>query len=356
MGAQTLIGWCDSTVNFWSGCTKVSPGCANCYAETLSKRGLTDLKGNKTIGEWGLNGKRKLHESAFALAHKLNRKPWVCDGCGKSGVSQDFDPRVNQTICVCGSRKIHRRRIFSLSLGDWLDPKIPVVWLARMLDTIRQCPDCDWLLLTKRPELWHERMGNVANAFGLQDSPLHNTPALNWLQAWRRDGFHAEDVPPTNIWLGTSCENQEMADKRIPELLRIPARVRFLSCEPLLGPINLDPWLGDVGGKRVGSVMGINWVIVGGESGPKARPCNVEWIRSIKHQCEAASVACFVKQLGQHCITDNANMQDWPDDIELVGYGEGAASARARFKDKKGADPEEWPDGLLSQEHPEVPR
>lgn len=278
MSTKTKIEWCDSTVNFWSGCTKVSPGCANCYAEALSDRKL----GN--IGKWGLGAKRTLHESAFKMAHRLNRKPWVCEVCGSACAVIPSRGELHPCYCCAEFR---RRRIFSLSLGDWLDPEIPAEWLARMLDTIRVCTEVRWLLLTKRPELWKERMREATREVETPDG-------FKFIRDWYFDG-----CPPSNVWIGTSIEDQASADARIPALLRIPAAGRFLSCEPLLGPIDLNPWLDARSPQIVPGIEGermINWLIIGGESGPKARQCDLAWIRSLVLQGKEAGVQVFVKQ------------------------------------------------------------
>jgi protein gp37 len=129
---------------------------------------------------------------------------------------------------------------------------------ARLWELIAATPWLDWQLLTKRPM-------NIR----------HMLPPA-WLEA-----------PRPNVWLGTSVEDQQHADLRIPHLVSVPARVRFLSCEPLLGPADLTPWLGE-----------LHWVITGGESGPQARPCDPAWVRSLRDQCQAAGVALFHKQWG----------------------------------------------------------
>ncbi len=328
MGEKTLISWCDSTVNFWSGCEKVSVGCANCYAESMSKRAP------KTFGQWGPSGERKLHESAFKEAIKLNKKPWICETCGR-GSDRHYDHSCTgrpEDACHTANVNWHRRRIFSLSLGDWLDPKVPIEWLARMMDTVRLCPDVDWLLVTKRPELWRQRINQLIGF----DEPLQNNPHLAcWLEAW------CMGRAPANVWVIASAENQEMLDKRVPELLKIPSMVRGLSCEPLLGPINLRPRLGF--GKADGAE--INWVILGGESGPKARPCNVDWIRSGVEQCKAAGVPGFVKQLGS--TPGRSIPAEWRG---------GNFTQAMHLKHPKGGDPSEWPEYLRVRQWPEVSR
>jgi protein gp37 len=169
----------------------------------------------------------------------------------------------------------HRRRVFSLSLGDWLDWEVPTEWRVEMLEIIDHCQDLDFLLLTKRPESWQARMMECAGLSRL---------ASKW---WR-------GMIPPNIWFGVSVENQEQADKRIPELLTIPAKVRFLSVEPLLEPVALQCALPS--SLSDADEQFVDWVIVGGESGPNRRDCGVDAIVSVAEQCQAAGVPVFVKQ------------------------------------------------------------
>lgn len=361
------IEWTDSTVNFWSGCTKVSAGCANCYAETLSKRSIgsyvcrscgdrwvegvgacrncggciAELK--QSIGKWGPGAPRKLHESAFKIAHRLNRKPWVCD-CGKTASPCRGDTVYNfKTIeGRCGKcfSTFHRRQVFSLSLGDWLDPEIPVEWLARMLDTIRVCDQVTWLLLTKRPEMFKPLLGSV---FGCSSGPL-----AVWVAQWSTG-----EAVPANVAIGTSVEDQQRADERIPALLRIPARRRFMSCEPLLGPVDFSgdrlEWLAPFKDTdaSLNRTPRIDWLIIGGESGAKARPCNVEWVRSLVRQGQDAGVKTFVKQLGAmsfagHCTCGRSDSMNC---YVCGGYH--------LFKHPKGGDPSEWPEDLRVRESPD---
>lgn len=271
MGSTTKISWCDSTFNPWIGCTKVSPGCANCYAEAMMHRWGKDI--------WG-PGKPRQRTSAANWKQPLK---WEAEAA-RTGI---------------------RRKVFCGSLCDWLDPEIPIEWLADLLDLIRRTPHLDWLLLTKRPELYQNRL-EVLLAW-LEDGGLSRSdkwPGLltlvaNMTGSW--GGPTRYRLP--NVWIGATVENQEMADKRIPELLKIPARVRFLSCEPLLGPINLnEPMPGPI----VDGIYppwyiqsGIDWVICGGESGPRARPMHPDWARSLRDQCKAAGVPFFFKQWGE---------------------------------------------------------
>jgi protein gp37 len=247
---------------------------------------------------------------------------------------------------------LHRARVFLGSLMDIFDPEVKIEWLADALQVVNDCKDLDFLLVTKRPEFFSQRITDV----------------FAWEHEYRgRSGFAHHWLmgkAPANVWMITSTENQEMADKRIPHLLKIPAAVHGLSCEPLLGPIELLRSLN--GYDRLGyrkpfekllKSEGVDWVIAGGESGASARPMDVQWMHEIQKQCQAAGVAYFAKQLGSFPITENANLHDWPDSTRLVnGCTDGAAAACAELKDKKGGKMEEWPPELCVRQWPSVNR
>lgn len=326
---KTLIPWCDSTNNPWSGCSKVSPGCTNCYAEARDRRRMIEK-----VSHWGKGAPRLKHKGAVEQALAMNRIPWICDACG-TGRAESFEAggycqhRDGDGV-MCHTGKFHRRRIFSLSLGDWLDAEVPIEWLAEFLDTVRQCDQVIWILCTKRPESWRARMIEVLkhneNSGG---SPVLHSWVLDWVA----------EQPPRNVVLLTSVENQEMADKRIPVLLRIPAACRGLSLEPLLGPVDLVK-AGGLWSDMNGVIQAhqghhdkhLDWLIIGGESGAGARACNVEWIRGLVKQGRSAVVPTFVKQMGANYIHSDG-----------LPY---------KFMDKKGADPEEWPPSLQVREFP----
>lgn len=161
----------------------------------------------------------------------------------------------------CGELGI-RQRVFCASLADVFDNQAAPSWRIELFGLIRNTPHLDWLLLTKRPQ-------NIAKML-----------PLDWGEGW------------PNVWLGTTVENQEEADRRIPHLLCVPARVRFLSCEPLLGPVDLEPWV-----MRLDDLASaIDWVITGGESGPNYRHADPDWFRSLRDQCAAADVPFLFKQ------------------------------------------------------------
>ncbi|MFL7901551.1 phage Gp37/Gp68 family protein [Azospirillum argentinense] len=266
MAEESAIEWTHATFNPWIGCTKVSPACDHCYAETLSKARLGV--------PWGAGQpRRRTSVQNWNLPLRWDRK------AAKEG---------------------RRMRVFCASLADVFDAEVSDEWRSNLFMLIDRTPNLDWLLLTKRPAVARKVM------------PV---------------------TPRPNVWLGTTVENQAMADARIPHLLATPAAVRFLSMEPLLGPVDLDPWLYDTApstagpwtdplGRRVrtrGSCIGgqtfsirpaglLHWVIAGGESGPGARPTHPDWFRSIRDQCAAAGVPFLFKQWGEWAPMDAARI------------------------------------------------
>jgi protein gp37 len=236
---NSKIEWTHHTFNPWWGCTKVSDACAHCYAETFAKRTGHDV--------WGPDKPRRF----FGDKHWEAPLLWN-DQAKKAG---------------------ERQRVFCASMADVFEdyngPKNLELLNARsqLWRLIEQTPNLDWLLLTKRPE-------NILR-FLPQD----------WDQTSR-------------LWFGTTVENQEQANKRIPELLKVPARIRFLSCEPLLTEVDIEKWIVSGVSESDGERAGINWVICGGESGPGARPMHPDWARSLRDQCGSANVAFFFKQWG----------------------------------------------------------
>ena len=320
MSERTKIAWCDSTLNFWEGCTKVSAGCANCYAEARDMRFTGGAR-------WGKGAARRKSKSAVKDALAFNRRPLICNVCGEALplIGDDYKKGPEFTT--------HRRRIFSLSLGDWLDPEVPIDWLAEMLDTIRQCDQVNWILCTKRPELWEERVGLAQMTAARQG----NFKCSDWLARWLNGN------PPNNVCVLASVENQELAEARVPALLRIPARWHGLSCEPLLGPLDLTRvyWPDRDGGAKYEdalrdpisdyakrhypaarrlNVPRLRWLIIGGESGPNARPCNVEWIRALVAQGKAAGVATFVKQMHDANGKLLKEMDQFPKDLQIQQF------------------------------------
>lgn len=329
MGELSKIEWCDHTFNPWEGCTKVSPGCAHCYAETRNAR-----FGGGTAPNWGKGAPRRRTSAAnWKEPLRWNRASsdgWfreLYDEAGKTVVYRG-DLREKECPKIEGERKaiVVRPRVFCASLADWLDDEVPVEWLADLLDLIRLTPHLDWLLLTKRPGNWRKRIGEASE---FATKKLYQCHLM--LRAW------CYGAAPANVWIGTTVEDQTRADERIPLLLSIPAKVRFLSCEPLLGPVDLITWGDDAknGTSHFCTVAnGIHWVICGGESGPGARSMNLAWAESLREQCASAGVPFFMKQLG-------AAPELFPGQIY-------------RTTDKKGNLMAEWPAALRVRQFPEV--
>ena len=287
MSEKTLISWTDSTWNPWEGCTKISPGCANCYAATRNHRFGGD--------NWG-KGKPRRRTSPGNW-----RKPHVWNRAAQGKPKSVFP-----------------------SLCDVYDSEVPIDLFVAFLRVIFATPNLRWLLLTKRTDLHFIRLWEAMNLL-IRNYDEHSLFG-QWLTKWR------EGVPPQNVWVGASVENQAMADRRIPELLEIPAVKRFLSVEPMLERIDLQ-YAALTGAESLQSRGGIDWVFFGGESGPGARPCYLQWIRDGVRQCQLAGVKVFVKQLGAFPVMGR-------DDAHIV-------------RDKKGGDMSEWPEDLRVREMPE---
>jgi protein gp37 len=245
MGADTCIEWADHTFNPWIGCTKVSPACDHCYAETLATARLGVA--------WGPHAeRRRTAPSTWRQPLAWNRR---------------------------AEREARRFRVFCASLADVFDNSVPIEWLVDALDVIRTTPHLTWLLLTKRPQLIGRR---IDEAFARLGQGIDRGDLLMWLALWR------DNRPPENVWLGTTVENREEMFRRGPPLRAAPAVRHFWSAEPLLGDLGTIP----------AEIMP-GWIITGGESGPKARPSHPDWFRSLRDQCQAAGVAFYFKQWGE---------------------------------------------------------
>lgn len=305
MGRDTTIAWCHHTWNPWRGCAVKSEGCKFCYAEAGSHRNPA------VLGVWGPHGRRSVAAEAYW------RLPigW------------------NRDAAQAGER----RRVFSLSLGDWLEDRPDLnAPRGRLLATIGLTPHLDWLLLTKRPELFRDCLVDAMGTGNpVWDNALHHVRD-RWL-----DG-----IAPANVWAGASVENRSRGIERIQLLREIPARVHFLSAEPLLGD------LGEL------DLSGIDWMILGGESGPNARPCHVRWIGDQIARCRRQGVFIFVKQLGawveDACHESYHPLDVFPDGT-LICPGtmrSAVPTARILLRDSKGGDPSEWPSHLRVREIP----
>lgn len=280
MAENSKIEWTDHTFNPWTGCTKVSPACDHCYAESWSKRA------GAKVGKWG-SGAVRVRTTPANWAQPLK---WHAQA----------------------EREGRRFRVFCSSLADVFDNEVPAEWRHDLFELIAKTPNLDWLLLTKR-------IGNArAMLAEVVDELSHG------INTW-------DELPWPGVWIGATVCNQAEADRDIPKLLGVPAAVRFLSVEPMLGPVNLDlagcmngcGWVTPVPcnngkdlacpkckttvtrlgfGQKHGGLMqqrGIDWVICGGESGSGARPMHPDWARSLRDQCAAACVPFLFKQWGE---------------------------------------------------------
>ena len=340
---RTSIEWTDYTTNLIRyrdpegrsvhGCIKVSAGCANCYASAISKR----FSGGE-----------------FTASRQKTLTPY-------------FDDAEAQRIL---RTRVTGKRVFVGDMTDVFGEWVPDALLDRMFAVFAMRPDLTFQLLTKRPERMRayvaserrDTQGAIAVTIREVVTPEQVTAAMQEHRTHVLRDVVQRRWPLPNVWLGVSVEDQAAADDRIPELLNTPAAVRFLSCEPLLGPVDLRPWLPATAPALDRAVSGyrgpdIDWVIVGGESGPGARPCDVGWIRDIVQQCKAAAVPVFVKQLGRRPY-DDIFAAGWA--AEAGGYPPHAvpwvpdfgANWAPRLRSRKGADPAEWPEDLRVREWP----
>lgn len=289
MAENSNIEWCDHTFNPWIGCTKVSPGCAHCYAESQDNfrswtpegwgkgkpRKRTSVANWKKPLQW--NRDRELLLSQVVKDEAFKRNQLKNTGPGESPWTRER----GEAMSARKKEAENRPRVFCASLADWLDDEVPIEWLADLLDVICRTPHLDWLLLTKRPELFRVRMEETSMYLGEQCWPDDQPSEL---YQWQGDWI--DGTPPPNVWIGTSVEDGPRKT-RIEHLRQIPAKVRFLSCEPLLADISY-----------INLSNGIHWVIVGGESGPNARPFDSDWARELREQCRETGTAFFMKQMG----------------------------------------------------------
>lgn len=312
-------------------CEHVSPGCVNCYSGTHQRRCLSS-------GGTGLPFDRR---------------------------SRDLvEPFVDEKTLAQPLRWKRPRKIFVANqtdlFGEWYTDEM----IDRVFAVMAMTPRHTYQVLTKRPERMRAYFAKHAGCSRMVeaiDIGTGNVRSGSWID------------PLENVWLGASCENQETADERIPLLLQTPAAVRFVSYEPALGPVSLGMYLSRRGLFGKDPLPGLTWVIVGGESGPGARPFHLQWARYVIEQCAAAGVACFVKQAGAHPIVastrkvpgesakewndrEHSNFLEWPQGTsfgnrtgqqEFNGY-------EAILRDRKGGDPSEWTEWMRVRQFPEV--
>ena len=313
MGEVTKISWTDHTFNPWIGCTRVSPGCTQCYAEQLATTRLGV--------QWGPQATRKVTVNGTWAQPKRWNRAALRDGV--------------------------RRKVFCASLSDVFEDKDELVEpRARLFRLIEECTQLDWLLLTKRPE----DMQRLATPAGWTDWPPH-------------------------VWAGCTVESQEYARKRLPDLLQVPSPIHFISYEPALGPIDLrmacdGSWHDKEGANAYDALTGtafwsnadpgigggpkLDWVIIGGESGSKARAFNLRWARQVLRDCLETGVAPFMKQLGSNPVggwlsNDGNSVTFLPIPAQVLDWQWGPWPEKLHAK---GGEPDEWPEDLRVRQFP----
>lgn len=368
---MSKIEWTNKTWNPLAGCKEVSPGCQNCYAAVMAHR-LAAMGQTKYMG----------------TTRKLDNGKVVWTGTLALDDDALHIPLRRRTPTM----------YFVNSMSDLFHEDVDDSFIDRVFAVMKLCPQHTFQVLTKRPDRMCRYVADgIRNGRG-EHTDMYITREVYKLaeQHGIKDAEFLDSVVgvdngwPRNTWAGVSVEDQQRADERIPLLLQTPAAVRFLSCEPLLGPVDLlhvkwpelakpgsnglEPHRLDVlrfgyWSKQYGFVnhsdmhgqfgKPIQWVIVGGESGPGARPCNIDWIRSIVEQCKSAVVPVFVKQLGGNVEAANDEVSDWFDACGRLQLSEterfqGAVGRVTGFLDRKGGDMAEWPEYLRVREFPEV--
>lgn len=361
MGSQSNIQWTDATWNPVVGCSKVSEGCRHCYAMTMAAR-----IANAARATVGIGGRGTERQAGYALALQ-----WAGD--------KALPQWSNQVLTLPGAltEPLHwrkPRRVFVNSMSDLFHDDVPFQFIDQVFAVMALCPQHTFQVLTKRPERMAEYMQRcckdaIASWPTDAGGRIHRHP---WIVAGRelakgRGSKLMNDaavvaVPSPNVWLGTSAEDQATLDERVPHLLRCPAAVRFLSLEPLLGPMDiglLDQRLHDDPKCDHSDVIEcrslparrrdqLGWVIVGGESGSKARACDMAWIENIINQCRAAHVPVFVKQLGAFPFLRGKAMTASDGGTAF----DSSMPVTLDIRHSKGGRWDEWPEHLRVREWP----
>ncbi|MDK1473679.1 phage Gp37/Gp68 family protein [Streptomyces sp. 549] len=329
---MTSIEWTDKTLNVVTGCTKVSPGCDNCYAETFAER---------------------------------------FRGVAGHHFETGFDLTLRPNALTLPLRWKKPRRIFVNSMSDLFHKDIPGDYIARLFAVMALTPQHTYQVLTKRHGRMRSLLGGRCDCGHSHGPGMHFRSAMAWAVSKANPDrvpgvpddaekrvFHDTPWPLPNVWMGVSVEDQQRADLRIPALLDTPAAVRFLSCEPLLGPVKLpffeeskDCTCGGYGppyymheagcGLTPGPAWGaLHWVIVGGESGHRARPMHPDWARSLRDQCQQAGVPYLFKQHGEWVAAPSSYGPDVPDraraSTRLLFAGPGDVDGQIMLRAGKG--------------------
>lgn len=311
MRRATKIQWTQRTWQVTSGCREWSPGCLNCYARLDARR-------------MGSNPNEKVRKRYAALVVlQNNRLRWT-------GEVRQLPEQLHVPM--------HWRaptRVFVNSLSDLFQEGVSFEYIAAVFGVMAMCARHTFQVLTKRPDRMRAWFGWIAEQAAARGLDPRTECVVEARAHGVTNGFRdvANAWPLPNVWLGTSVEDQRRLDERLPELLQVPAAVRWLSCEPLLEAIDLSAWI--AGG-------GIHWAVIGGESGRGARPFHLAWARSLLAQCRRARVLPFVKQLGAQVLGRDCE--------------HGRAEEPCGFVDRKGGDMREWSEDLRVREMPEVAR
>ena len=347
--AKTSIEWCDVTWNPVRGCSRVSEGCRNCYAERMAARNLPEMR-SPTTGE------------RFAVIGS--------DGPHWSGKVELIESKLTEPLHW---RK--PRRVFVNSMSDLFHENLPDDAIDRVFAVMVLCPHLTFQVLTKRPERMRSyfdgleyskclsvdgcwtRIYHASGLMALGESAKWRDWNRN-LDAYDSHPHRSACWPLPNVWLGVSVEDQATADARIPLLLQTPAAVRFVSYEPALGPLKLYvPWTYPRDGAEAMGIYGgdrgcIDWLIAGGESGPGARPFDLAWARSARDQCKAAGVPFFMKQLGARPVLSVNDLYRWLAELPCTARKLEDGAYRLLLIDRKGGMMSEWAEDLQIREFP----
>lgn len=328
-------------------CERVSPGCEHCYSET--------------------NNGRCLPNNGTGLPFDRRARDLVDIFIDENILQQPLKWRTPKRVFVCNQTDL---------FGEWVTDEM----IDRVFAVMALCPQHTFQVLSKRAERMQEylpalglraRIAREANALMRSNKRAGDSDALASIFTWGRlkhaepgeyvnylAGIADRSWPLPNVWLGVSVENQEQADKRIPLLLQTPTAAGWISAEPLLDCVTLQfGWLNTGPGSSLHrdhnnwSERGLDWVVVGGESGPGARPFNIQWARAIVNQCRAARVPVFVKQLGANPFL---KIEQGPIDNGTVKCGSLSYESTVALRDRKGGDINEWPSDLRVREYPEA--
>lgn len=299
---STSIPWTNETWNPLVGCSRISAGCKNCYAADAAKSArLQQFPQYQTVADW---------DGTILFVENQLLKPlsWKSP-----------------------------KRVFVCSMSDIFHANVKDKWIDRIFAVMAIASQHTFQILTKRPERMKEYFSDRNRARWICDRALDilrdEENPTQWKFKIHGDRLNVK-IPLPNVWLGVSIENHQAATDRIPHLINTPAAIHFLSCEPLIGPVYLHNFYESVPGDCWSTWIDyLDWVIVGGESGSGARPCDLQWIRGLVKECEYSETAVFVKQLGSMPI-DNGN--------------------KLKLKNRKGGKIYEFPDDLKIREFPEL--